>query len=179
MLDIRKVIENLNLLLSGNLTYSKSNSLVTNRQGVAENRLSKTFSQNYRTAFSTNFRSAPNVDIGYNLRVNKSDIGGVENTFKTHAYIGFDAYFLKSFVFNSKYTYNQVVNGGTKVDEYQFMDADITYQKKDSKWEYKVGITNLLDSKSLNNNSSNDIFVSNSTYVIQPRMAVFSVKYNL
>ena len=31
----------------------------------------------------------------------------------------------------------------------------------------------------IHQNSNNDIFVSNSSYVIQPRIAVFSVKYNL
>lgn len=167
--------------IGGNVTYSKSNSLITNRQtNVAENRLAKTFSQSYRTKFSTNFRDAPNVDIGYNVAINRSDIGGVVNKFTTHSpYINFDAFFLKEFVFTSRYTYNKVVNDGTTIDEYGFLRADITYQKKDSKWEYKLGVTNLLNTKALNQNSSNDIFVSNSTYVIQPRIAVFSVKYNL
>ncbi len=167
--------------IGGNVTYSKSNSLVTDRQtNVANNRLSKTFSQNYKTKLSTNFKKAPNFDIGYNVSINNSDIGGATNKFITHSpYLNFDAYFLKEFVFTSKYTYNEVVNGGKTIDSYGFLRADITYQKKDSKWEYKVGVTNLLDSKSLNQNSSNDIFVSNSTYVIQPRIAVFSMKYNL
>ena len=167
--------------LGGNITYAKSNSLITNRQtNIAENRLAKTLSQSYRTKFSTNFRDAPNVDVGYNVAINKSDIGGVVNKFTTHSpYINFDAFFLKEFIFTSRYTYNKVVNDGTTIDEYGFLRADLTYQKKDSKWEYKLGVTNLLNTKALNQNSSNDIFVSNSTYVIQPRIAVFSVKYNL
>ena len=167
--------------VGGNVSYAKSNSLITNRQtNIAENRLAKTFSQNYRTKFSTNFRDAPNFDIGYNVAINRSDIGGVTNKFTTHSpYFNFDAFFLKEFVFTSRYTYNKVVNGGKKIDEYGFLRADITYQKKDSQWEFKLGVTNLLNTKSLNQNSSNDIFVSNSTYVIQPRIAVFSIKYNL
>lgn len=167
--------------VGGNVTYSKSNSLITNRQtNIAENRLAKTLSQSYRTTFSTNFRDAPNFDLGYNVAINRSDIGGVVNKFTTHSpYINFDAFFLKEFVFTSRYTYNKVINDGTTIDEYGFLRADITYQKKDSKWEYKLGVTNLLNTKALNQNSSNDIFVSNSTYVIQPRIAVFSVKYNL
>ncbi|MBA6155833.1 TonB-dependent receptor [Tenacibaculum sp. S7007] len=165
----------------GNVSYSKSNSLITDRQtNVSSNRLSKMFTQTYRTKFSTNFKEAPNFDLGYNVSINKSDIGGVENTFTTHSpYINFDAYFLKEFIFTSKYTYNNVVNNGTSIDSYGFLRADLTYQKKDSKWEYKVGVTNLLNTTGLNQNSSNDILVSNSTYVIQPRIAVFSVKYNL
>ncbi|MDP2542257.1 hypothetical protein [Tenacibaculum discolor] len=44
---------------------------------------------------------------------------------------------------------------------------------------YKVGVTNLLNSTGLNQNSSNDIYVSNSSCVIQPRVAMFTIKYNL
>ncbi|SED13324.1 CarboxypepD_reg-like domain-containing protein [Tenacibaculum sp. MAR_2009_124] len=167
--------------LGGNVTYGESNSLVTSRlTNEAVNRLAKTFSQSYESRFSTNFREAPNFDIGYNVAINNSNIGGVENSFTTHSpYLNFDAFFLKEFAFTSKYTYNQVINQGTTIDRYGFLDADVTYQKKNSNWEYKLGVTNILDSSGLNQNSSNDILVSNSTYVIQPRIAVLSVKYNL
>ncbi|MGB1042205.1 MAG: carboxypeptidase regulatory-like domain-containing protein [Tenacibaculum sp.] len=167
--------------LGGTVSYAKSNSLITNTiTDLTENRLSKTFSQSYKTKFSTNFREAPNFDIGYNVSINKSNIAGNQNTFTTHSpYINFDAYFLKEFIFTSSYTYNNVINNGSSIDSYCFLRADLTYQKKDSKWEYKLGVTNLLNSTSLNQNSSNDIFISNSSYVIQPRIAVFSVKYNL
>ncbi len=167
--------------LGGNVTYSESNSLITNRfTNEIGNRLAKTFSQSYQSRFSTNFREAPNFDIGYNVAINNSNIGGVENSFTTHSpYFNFDAFFLKEFAFTSKYTYNQVINQGTTIDRYGFLDADLTYQKKDSNWEYKLGVTNILDSSGLNQNSSNDILVSNSTYFIQPRIAVLSVKYNL
>ncbi|WP_299125214.1 TonB-dependent receptor [uncultured Tenacibaculum sp.] len=179
--NFQKSYRKFKLSLGGDVSYAKSNSLITNRQtNLVENRLAKTFSQSYRTKFSTNFREAPNFDIGYNVSINKSDIQGVKNTFTTHSpYLNFDAYFLKEFIFTSRYTYNNVVNNGTSIDSYGFLRADLTYQKKDSKWEYKVGVTNLLNSKGLNQNSSNDIFVTNSTYVIQPRIGVLSVKYNL
>lgn len=167
--------------LGGNVSYSKSNSLITNRFTNEEsNRLSKTLSQSYQTRLSTNFRKAPNFDVGYNVSINNSNIGGNTNSFTTHSpYINFDVFFLKEFSFTSRYTYNQVINQGETIDKYGFLNADLTYQKKDSKWEYKLGVTNILDSTGLNQNSSNDIYVSNSTYLIQPRIAVLSVKYNL
>lgn len=167
--------------LGGNVSQSKSNSLITNRQtNTAENRLTKTFSQSYNSKISTNFREIPNFDIGYNVSINKSDIGGAINKFATHSpYFNFDALFLKEFVFTSRYTYNKVVNGGKTIDEYGFLRADLTYQKKDSKWEYSLSATNLLNSTGLNQNSNNDIYVSNTSYIIQPRIAMFTVKYNL
>ena len=179
--NFQKSFRKFKLRLGGNVSYAKSNSLITDRQtNETRNRLSKTFSQSYTSKFSTNFKEAPNFDVGYNVSINNSNIEGAENTFTTHSpYINFDAFFLKEFIFTSKYTYNEVLSNGETIDCYGFLRADLTYQKKDSKWEYKVGVTNLLNSKGLNQNSSNDILVSNSTYVIQPRIAMFTIKYNL
>ncbi|RBW57259.1 TonB-dependent receptor [Tenacibaculum sp. E3R01] len=180
-LNFQKSYRKFKITLGGNVSYAKSNSLITNRfNNETTNRLSKTFTQSYTTKFSTNFRSAPNFDVGYNVAINNSNIGGVKNTFTTHSpYMNLDVFFLKEFGFTSKYTYNQVVRDGETIDKYGFLRADLTYQKKDSQWEYKIGVTNLLNSRSLNQNSSNDIFISNSTYIIQPRIAVLSIKYNL
>ena len=40
-------------------------------------------------------------------------------------------------------------------------------------------MTNAFDTISINNDNSNAIFNSTSSYVIQPRFTVFSIKYNL
>lgn len=179
--NFQKSFRKFKLRLGANITYAKSNSLLTNRfTNAVSNRLTKTFSQSYRTRFSTNFRDAPNFDVGYNVTINRSDIGGVKNTFTTHSpFINTDVYFLKAFAFTAKYTFNQVVNSGRTIDKYGFLRANISYQKKDSPWEYRIEVTNLLDANGLNQNSSNDILVSNSTYFIQPRIGMFSVTYNL
>ncbi len=179
--NLQRAFRKFKLTIGGNASYSKSNSLITDRiSKTTYNRLSKTFSQAYKTRFSTSFKDAPNFDIGYNIAINKSNIGGAENTFVTHSpFLNMDAAFLRDFIFTSRYTYNKVLRNGNEIDKYGFLRADLTYQKKDSKWEYKVGVTNLLNARSLNQNSSNDIFVSNTDYVIQPRIAVFSVKYDL
>ncbi len=179
--NFQKSFRKFKVRLGGNVSQAKSNSLITSRQtNIAANRLTKTFTQSYTSRFSTNFKNAPNFDVGYNVSINNSDIGGIKNSFTTHSpYANLDIFFLKEFIFTSKYTFNKVINEGRTIDEYGFLRADLTYQKKDSKWEYKLSATNLLDSAGLNQNSSNDIFVSNSTYVIQPRIAMFTIKYNL
>jgi hypothetical protein len=87
---------------------------------------------------------------------------------------------LKNFTFTSRYTYNKVENNGAIINDYAFLDLDLTYQKKDSKWEYSFEMTNALDTNALNtNNGTNLLFTSTSTYVIQPRFTVLSIKYNL
>ncbi len=161
--------------LSGNFSFSKFNQFVNNQRNVNES-----FTQSYRTRVSTNFRKAPNVEIGYNLSVNDYNQGSGSNKFYTHSpFINVDAYFLKSFIFRADYSYYNYKNEIETLNNYSFFDASLTYQKKDSKWEYKLGATNLLNTKSLNQDNTNSLYTSTSEYFIQPRFLVLSIKYNL
>jgi Carboxypeptidase regulatory-like domain len=159
----------------GNFSYSKFNQFVNNTRSVNES-----FTQSYRTQLSTNFRNAPNVDIGYNLTINEYDQGGGRSKFFTNSpFINVDAYFLKSFTFRADYSYYNYKNEVETLNNYSFLDASLAYQKKDSKWEYKLGVTNLLDTASLNQDNTNTLFTSTSEYFIQPRYVVLSIKYDL
>ncbi len=161
--------------IGGNFTYSKFNQVVNNQQNVNES-----FTQSYRTRISTNFRRAPNVEIGYNLTINEYDQGGGNTKYYTHSpFINVDAYILKSFIFNADYSYYNYKNEQETLNNYSFLDASLSYQKKDSKWEYKVGVTNILDTAALNQDNTNSLYTSTSEYFIQPRYTVFSVKYDL
>ena len=55
------------------------------------------------------------------------------------------------------------------------------YQKENSKWELKFSVNNITDNQSINTDSYNELSDSNSTslYYIQPRLWMFTVKYNL
>ncbi|MEY2922538.1 MAG: hypothetical protein RL108_1164, partial [Bacteroidota bacterium] len=64
-------------------------------------------------------------------------------------------------------------------NQYQFLNASLNYQKKDSKFEYKISATNLLNTTSLNDNNFNQFTISSSQYIVQPRYIMFSMKYNL
>ena len=59
------------------------------------------------------------------------------------------------------------------------MDADLTYNKDGSKWEFGVGVTNLLNDQSINRDSFNQFFSQTRMYVIQPRYILFKLKYDL
>ena len=142
---------------------------------------SLSFTQSYKTMISTNFRSAPNFEIGYDVTINKYQQGfGLNNSFINQSpFFNLDILFLKDFRFTSRYTYNKYSNDVQTLNEYSFLDLDLTYQKEDSKWEYTLEMTNALDTQVLNTDSSNAIFNSTSSYEIQPRFVVFSIKYNL
>ena len=183
---IEKTFRKFKVSLGANVNYSKFNNLFgstdpSTGNSIVDNRISKSLTQSYKTRFSTNFKDAPNFDVGYNLTLNRYDQQNGVNTFTTHSpYFNVDMAFLKNFIFNSRYTYNNYSNEERTINNYSFWDAELSYQKKDSKWEYKIGITNILDTKSLNQDDTvENVYNSTSSYVIQPRYAVFSVKYDL
>ncbi|HMC02473.1 MAG TPA: TonB-dependent receptor [Flavobacteriaceae bacterium] len=161
--------------IGGNVTYSKFNQIVNNQRSINES-----FSQSYKSRLNTNFRKAPNFEVGYNLTINEYEQGNGRTKFYTQSpYINMDAYFLKGFIFKADYSYFNYKNENKTLNNYSFLEASLSYQKKDSKWEYKVGVTNILNTKSLNQDNSNTLFTSTSEYFIQPRYAMFNIKYDL
>ena len=143
---------------------------------------SESFTQSYTFKAATNYKDLPNIEVGYNLSVNK--YSGINNNSKFYTekpFVRLDYFFLKSFSLVSEYEfYNYYNKDKTVNNKYDFLTASLTYQKtKDSKLEYKIGITNLLNTKSLNDNNFNQNAISNSQYFVQPRYVVFSLKYNL
>jgi hypothetical protein len=161
--------------VGGNFLLSKFTQEINGNKSVNES-----FTQSYRTRLSTNFRNAPNIEVGYNLTINKYDQGRNSNKFTTNSpFVNVDAYFLKSFIFTADYSYTNYKSEERTINSYSFLKAELSYQKKDSKWEYTVSGTNLLNTKSLNQDNSNDFLTSTSEYFIQPRYFILSLKYNL
>ena len=155
-----------------NLNWSKFNNIQNNTPSSTES-----FTQSYTLKASTSYKKLPNIEMGYTYLVNKYS----GSTFYTNQpFVNIDYYFLKSFSFVTEYEYYHYYNSNKSVDNhYDFLSASLIYQKKDSKWEYKVGATNLLNTKSLNDNSFNQFSITNSQYFVQPRYIIFSLKYNL
>lgn len=161
--------------LGGNFTWATFTQFINNQ--VSEN---KSFTQSYRSRISTFFKEAPNVEIGYNLSINNNNQGGRNTQFYTHRpFINFDAVLFNDITFVTEYSYYDFRNEDKSLNNYTFWDAYLTYQKQDSKWEYKLGATNLLDTKTLSQSNSGSVSVSNREYYIQPRYIVFSLKYEL
>ena len=139
----------------------------------------ESLSQSYSLGFSTNFKQLPNLGISYNYSIsdNFSDIVYTDSPSLTLEY-----YFLVAFSFTSEYNFFHNYNKSKTIDsEYDFLSANIMYQKKDSKWEWKLSGTNLLDTKSLDSNSFSQLGGTStfSSYKVQPRYLILSLKYNL
>ena len=65
------------------------------------------------------------------------------------------------------------------LNEYRFLEADLSYNKEGSKWEFGIGVTNLFNDTSINRDSFNELYSETRSYVIQPRYTVFRIKYDL
>ncbi len=137
----------------------------------------ESFVKSYTIKAATNFKTIPNVEVGFNGIINKYS----GSTFYTDKpFVKLDYYFLDAFSFVSEYEFYHYYNSDKTVNnEYAFLSASLIYQKKDSKLEYKLAVTNLLNTTSLNDDSFSQFSTRTSQYVVQPRYLIFSLKYNL
>ncbi|WP_264526184.1 carboxypeptidase-like regulatory domain-containing protein [Flavobacterium sp. N502536] len=168
----RSFLKNYKASVNASFNWSKFNNIQNNVLATTES-----FSQSYTVRASTNYKNFPNIEFGYNALINKYS-GSTFYTDKPFARL--DYYFLDSFSFVSEYEFYHYYNGNKTVDnEYDFLSASLIYQKKDSKWEYKIAATNLLNTKYLNDDSFSQFSTRVSQYTVQPRYIIFSMKYNL
>ncbi len=172
----QKTFRKLKANLRANVSYSELNNIVNDNYRKSEN-----FTQNYQGSLETNFKNAPNLEIGYNRSINKYDNGGLESIFYTdRPFANLEVNFLKGFTFTADWSYyNYYDKNDTVSNEYSFFEASLWYQKPESKWEFRLDGTNLFDVDSLNNDSFNETFSTTTEYFVQPRIVMFSVKYNL
>ncbi|MFC4738837.1 carboxypeptidase-like regulatory domain-containing protein [Flavobacterium ponti] len=169
-----------------NMNWSKFNNIRVFQDSDAdpnnnpsEIQTTESFTQSYNVKFSTNYKTIPNLSLGYGYTINDN----FSDTFYTDSpTIGLEYYFLDAFSFVSDYSFYHNRNKDKSIDtEYDFLSASLIYQKKDSKWEYKLSGTNLLETRALNSNSFNQIAGTStfSSYTVQPRYIILSLKYNL
>ena len=162
--------------LRGNFTYSKFNQFINNVRSVNEN-----FSQTYRAGLRTNFTNAPNIDISYRYLIQDNDLGSSRTKFYTKTpSIEFDAYILKQFTFRTDYSFNEFSEGNRVINNFDFWNASLSFRKdEDSKFEYQIKATNLLDTRSQNRTNSGNVSITAIEYFIQPRYITFRLRYEL
>lgn len=173
---IQRTFGKLRASLSSNFNYTKINQFIQGRQSLNER-----FTQSYTPELRTNFRQAPNVRLRYRYSVSDNNQGTNSTKFVTNApSIDFDAYIWKSLTFRTDYTYNNQDDGVNPSQSFETWDASLSYRKnEDSKWEYEIKATNLLDIDSRIRNSANNLSVLNSETFIQPRFVTFKIRYEL
>jgi hypothetical protein len=165
--------------IMANVNWAKYNNIQIDRNTLQDVLVTnESFSQNYTLKASTNFKKMPNIELGYSYSVNDYP---TDTFFTDKPTVTLDYFFLKSFSFVAEYEFYHYYNSDKSVEnEYDFLSASLIYQKtKDSKWEYKISATNLLNTTSLNDDSFSQFSTRTSQYKVQPRYVMFSLKYNL
>lgn len=161
--------------IRANFNYSKYNQFINGQQSVNEN-----FSQTYTPSLRSNYRDAPNFGISY--RYSESDNNQGDRTTKivtNKPSIDFDALLFKKFTFKTDYGYTRQTVG-QNTNSFGLLNANLMYRKEnDSKWEYEIKATNILDVDSNLTNNVGGFSVSTSEYFIQPRFLTFRAIYNL
>jgi len=173
-----KTYSRLKTNFSANISNSTYNNSVNNE--VVK---SKSLSHSYQGSIATKFKNAPNFEIGYQKLF--SDYSK-SNSETDRPFANIEVPFLKNFILTADYSYynykSTFENSSSETkNNYSFLNANLYYQQKDSKWEFKISASNLTNNTSMNTDSYNEISDSNSTslYFIQPRLWMFSIKYNL
>jgi len=162
--------------LGGNLSYSKFNQFVQDERSISES-----FSQSYNAELRTNFKTAPNIELGYKYSVQDNNLGDSSTKYFTKSpSVEIDALILKSFTLKSDYSYNNYSDEDRTINTYEFLNASLSYKKnEDSKFEYEIKATNLFNTKSQNNTNTSTVSVSATEYYIQPLYVSFRLRYEL
>ena len=162
--------------LRTSFNYSKINQFIQQRQSINEG-----FTQSYTPEIRTNFRVAPNISLRYRYSISNNIQGARETKFITKApSINFDAYIIEKFTLKTNYSYNTQDQVGGKSQSFQLWDFSFAYRKdKDSKWEYELKASNILNISSQIRNSANSVSVFNSSTFIQPRFITFRFIYKI
>ena len=173
---IQRTFGKIRASLNTSFNYSKINQFIQGQQSLNEG-----YTQTYTPSVRTNFRDAPNVSVRYRYSVTNNTQGGRKTKFVTTApSINFDAYIWKRITFRTDYTYTNQDLGNGESQSFQNWDATLSYRKdRDSKWEYEIKATNLLDISSQVRNTANNLSVFTSETFIQPRFVTFRFIYTL
>ncbi|MDM9632611.1 carboxypeptidase-like regulatory domain-containing protein [Robiginitalea aurantiaca] len=173
---IQRTFGKIRASFNASLNYSKINQFIQGQQSVNEG-----FTQTYTPGIRTNYKVAPNVTLRYRYSVTNNNQGGGETKFVTNApSVEVDALVWKSLTIRSNYTYTNQDLGNGDSQSFQNWDARISYRKsRDSKWEYEIRATNILNIESQVRNSANNLSVFLSETFIQPRFLTFRFIYTL
>ena len=93
----------------------------------------------------------PNIELGYDVRIDQYNQAGRNTNFYTYKpYVKVKARFFKSFLLHVDYTHYTYAEEQNVLNTYGFLNAELSYRKKDAPFEYTLKTTNLLNNKFIN-----------------------------
>ncbi len=139
------------------------------------------FSQTYDTKLTSTFFKVLEAKLGYSFTANQYVSGRIDNTFTTHSpSLDIDLDLFKGFKLEADYTYTAYLNKAQGTQSgFDFLNAYLSYQGKKSPIEVKLSVWNLADTRAIRRDSFSESVVSTFSYLVQPRYALLTLKYDL
>lgn len=155
--------------------WSENNNIINDQTLVSTN-----ITQNYGFSARSNFQKGLNFDVGYTLNLNNSDNGTFENDATTNTYsAGIDWQLGKRWILRGDYDLLDFSNNLGEENSWDLLEASIQYQKPDSRWQYSLIASNLLNAEAIVNNTFGQITTATSTTFILPRYVYFRMRFDL
>lgn len=175
-MDISKKIKNLKYGLKTTASTS------TYLQNIDENFVTnKSTNVGYELSVKTLYDKFPTVEVGF-----KQDFGNYTSSNQTskfvtnQPYLTIDYDFLKGFIFSFEYeNYNYSNKTSNQKNKYQLANTTLSYKNENSAWSFKIDAQNLLNVKYKSSNSFSSYIISDQKTYILPRVALFTIGYNL
>jgi len=175
-LRVSKRYKKIKASASGNVSVANTYRLRTLPSNQIISNKTKYTTQKYKASLATNFREWPNFEAGYEATLSKFDNS---KSINNKPFANIEVSFFKNFILTADYAYNHFKDSNDNINIYDFLNANLYYQKEGSQWEFKASAINLLDTKSINTDYFSTDFRSTSQYTVQPRYLMFTVKYDL
>ncbi|MGJ8683576.1 MAG: carboxypeptidase regulatory-like domain-containing protein [Nonlabens sp.] len=170
-----KEIKNIQFSVDGNGFWTSNNNIIN---GVEQESTNLNYS--YGISARSNFQKGINFDLGYNRSINNSDNGAFEVNGTTNRYnAGIDWQLGKRWLLRADYDFNDFSSDNGQENTFEFFDASIRYQKPDSRWQYSLIATNLLNADVNVNNSFGQIATSTTQTFVLPRYIYFQMRFDL
>ena len=170
-----KEIKKIQLGFNTNFNWSLSNNIVN--EEVLE---STNINHSYGFTARSNFQKGINFDAGYTISFNNSDNGRIENDATTNRYsLGIDWKLGKRWLLRGDYDRNDFSNNLGADNTWDLLEASIRYQKPESRWQYSLVATNLLNAEAVVNNTFGQISTSTSSTFVLPRYIYFQMRFDL
>lgn len=174
--DLYKRYGKFKIRFTGRFDISDYRQLINNELSQNTNK-----SQYYKSSLSTNFEQAPNIKIGYNLKLSEYQSSTLKSDYTTkEPFVEMEYDFLKGFILKADYYKNTFENKEiSQKDSYEFANISLFYQKEDSAWGFEIKANNLLNINYKRSNNINEFLISDVKTYILPRVVLFTVLYKL
>ena len=135
--------------------------------------------QNVGVELRTAYKKWPFVKVAFTKGFNTFK-GITSSKFETNEFSAeFDHEIVKNLSISADYRAVTNLNFTNPNTFFEIANAAVVYQKKESPFGFEFAIYNLLDNKTINQNSFSDFLTTEQTTFILPRILQFNIRYKL